>query len=87
MRVPPKHKVKIKTLRVSEETHTALFERCRKGETVEQLILRLMRDIENVYFEIIQVDGKPPEGYSVVYTIGHAKYLYNNGKYALLSRL
>lgn len=71
-------------VRVSKTTHKQLLSHTRKDETFDDSIKRLMHDVEFVNFELISIDNKSPEGYSVVYRIGNAKYAYHNGKYSLV---
>ena len=80
---PKKNRFAYINIRISAETHKHLATFSRKGETWDDVVKRLMYGVEHVNFELVSIDEKPPTGYRVTYVIGNAKYVYQNGKYAL----
>lgn len=74
----------VRTLAVKADTFDRLKRFGRFGESWDEFFNRLLHDVENVRFELLQVDGGPPDSHTVVYVIGNAKYRFANGKYSLV---
>lgn len=69
---------------VSRETHKRLIDITRKNETFDSSIRQLLNDVGGVNFDLLTVDGTPPETHIVEYVLGNANYKYEKGKYALV---
>jgi hypothetical protein len=76
---------KFRNVRVKLETHRRLTDYAKKDEDYDAVIKRLLDRVDKVYFEVLSVDSKPPQGYTILYALGNAKYLYSQGKHTLVA--
>ena len=74
-----------RTIGLKLETFTKLKAYGRMGETWDDLLNRMMHDLEFVNFQLVSIDGKSPEDHMVQYVLGNARYEYAKGQSKLLS--
>ncbi len=77
-------KPKFINIRLEQGTYNELEKYARRRETWNEVVSRLLHDVGMVNFDLLTVDGTPPNTHIVEYQLGNAHYSYNKGKYALV---
>lgn len=71
----------VTSIYIHESTKKMLEGCSRLGESYEIVIRRILLGMNEVYFDILNIDGEPPVKHAILFKLGNTVQIYDHGTF------